>query len=131
MKKIKNVQNKDKGFTYLSLIIGITILLIGLGFFYKLFASSRTSMYIAKEQMAMATVAQNVAQVYIATGEKDTAIQQGVGQGYSQITLENPDPVNGIQTVTITVNSRITDTSNPKYVEPFVLVFETPVVNVP
>lgn len=113
----------------MSLIIGMAILLMGLGFFTVLFKASRTSIIIAKEQMAMATVAQNVAQVYVATDDEDTAEDQGRSQGYPSVDLETssgPEP--GIKTVTITVDSKIvtSDPSDPKYVEPYVLVFYTP-----
>lgn len=122
----KFLKKNDKGFTYLSLIIGITILMIGLGFFTALFRSSRISVLKAEEQMAMATVAQNVAQVYLATGNETTAENQGSGQEYS-VDLEITSGPEGLNTVEITVDSKITaDQSDPKYVEPYVLVFYTP-----
>lgn len=129
MKLLKRLTTNQEGFTYLSLIIGMAILLMGLGFFTVLFKASRTSIIIAKEQMAMATVAQNVAQVYVATDDEDTAEDQGRSQGYPSVDLETssgPEP--GIKTVTITVDSKIvtSDPSDPKYVEPYVLVFYTP-----
>lgn len=132
MRILKSLKTNDQGFTYLSLIIGVVILVMGLGFFMTIVRSSSISALKAEEQMAMARVAQNVAEVYLATGNETTAETQGSGQDYS-VDLGTAAGPEGLTTVTITVNSRITasltdpdDQSDPRYIEPYVLVFYTP-----
>lgn len=112
----------------MSLIIGMTLLLLGLNFFTTLFRAARTSVLTAKEEMAMATVAQNMAQVYLATNDEITAENQGKEQGYETVDLSiSAGPEKDLKTVTITVNSKIyADPTSPQYIEPYVLVFYTP-----
>jgi competence protein ComGC len=132
MRKVfQRFQTNQKGFTYLSLLLGLTILLIGIGFFMALYKSTRTNMFIAREEMAMATAAQNMAQVYLATNSADTAVNQGKADGYANVDLKELKPgsssaiPSGTVQVTITVNSNFTD-SDPQHVDPYVLVFYTP-----
>lgn len=125
-------KTKQDGFTYLELIIAITILVIVFGFFAALIRSTAISMAVSQEKMKMATVAQNMAQVYISQDPSDrdaarqAAIAEGSSQGYPSADLRYEPNSDGTVKVTITVSSIITDQTDRRYVEPYVLVFSTP-----
>lgn len=63
LKERKFLKGK-KGFTYVELIAGMSILLIGFSFFLVMYRFSNKNKILAREKTAMSTAAQNMAEVF-------------------------------------------------------------------
>ena len=120
---------KTAGFTYAELMSGIAILLIGVSIFVSMYRAANINKILASERMAMATAAQNMAEVYLASKEngKEAAETEGTSQGFNVSLIESEADAEGIRTVTIIIHSRYADIypeGHALHIEDYVLVFK-------
>ena len=116
------------GFSYIELMIGMAVLLMGVTFFISMYRHYNYNRITARERVAMATVAQNMAEVYmVSAGSADDAARsegQSQAQQFSftvDLTVDAPD-AQGLSVVAITAESTY-PSNHPLYIVPYVLKF--------
>ena len=124
----KKKPHYNKGFAYIELIAGMGVFLVIITAFLVMYRFSAMNRSIANEISTMATVAQNMAEVYKSTPGSTTELENAVikeaeyeGFVKSRITVKQEAgiPKMYMTTVTITIKPRIASAA----LEDFVLVF--------
>lgn len=130
MERLLNKINEADGFSYAELMAGMAVLLVAIGIFTSIYRQSNMNRVAAAEQTAMATAAQNMAEVYRATpvNAKAAAEAEGAREGFTVSINESAPDSSGLINVTITVRSRYYDRypeNHPLHLKDFVLVFQS------
>lgn len=124
------IRSNKKGFTYIELMMGMAILLLGMVIFSGLYRYYNVNKVAAREKTSMATVAKNMAEVYKSTPYNasntqaiDDAIAEGHSQGYPSVNCSVSPVSNGTTTVTITISSPTYPVNHRLHINDYVLTF--------
>lgn len=121
MNSLKNITKAKKGFTYIELVTGMGILLLGFSFFMVIFRYFNINKIVAKENTTMAAIAQNAAESYSACHDINKVIDN-ITRDYEDYNIGIdvfPQPGSSLQLITITVDLK----SPSQYAEPYKLVY--------
>lgn len=93
---VRFLKNRN-GFSYVELMAGMSVLLLGVTFLIAMYRVSSQNRIIAREKTVMATVAQNMAEVYKATSGTDmdainAAIAEAESEGYPGEKIDFSEP---------------------------------------
>ncbi|KNY25813.1 hypothetical protein [Pseudobacteroides cellulosolvens] len=121
MSFIKSRVKDIHGFTYIELVTGMGILLLGFSFFMVMFRYFNINKIIAKENTTMAAIAQNTAESYEACSDVAKVINN-ISKDYEEYSINVdvlPQTGSSLKKITITVGLK----SPSQYVNPYKMVY--------
>lgn len=121
MSFIKSRIKDIHGFTYIELVTGMGILLLGFSFFMIMFRYFNINKISAKEYTTMAAIAQNTAESYETCSDVAKVINT-LSRDYEEYNIQIdvlPQAGSSVKKITITVGLKLSS----QYVDPYKLVY--------